>query len=223
MADITPAPLTKRCSRCKKTQKIDQFGVDRKRKDGLNPWCKRCKSKARRREYLRVKREQRFGIQLKLELDIRVCPHCKTPKLTSEFGKDTSRKSGLAPYCRPCTSAIFAEMWTRNSVAWTARNLRWRAANPDRAREIALRRIARKQEATVVLFTKEQLAEKWAYWGGKCWICNAAATATDHVKPLAKGGAHMLCNLRPICLTCNSRKGSRWPIDLDWLRRIAAA
>lgn len=222
MAETTPAPLNKRCSRCEKTQPVEQFGVDRKRKDGLNLWCKRCKSNARRREYLRVKHETRFGVQEELDLGIKVCPRCKTAKTASEFGADKTRKMGLAPYCKSCTSDIFAELWNRDSTARMARNLRWRSANRRRAADIALRRLARKRDATIVPFTKEQLAEKWAYWGGKCWICRATATATDHVKPLAKGGAHTLCNLRPICGTCNSRKGSKWPFDTTLFRRTAA-
>ncbi|WP_461165382.1 HNH endonuclease [Arthrobacter sp. R4-81] len=38
------------------------------------------------------------------------------------------------------------------------------------------------------------------------------ATQTDHVKPISKGGSHCLANLRPICQSCNSSKGGRWPL-----------
>ncbi|MGX7727586.1 HNH endonuclease [Rhodococcus sp. 5G237] len=33
----------------------------------------------------------------------------------------------------------------------------------------------------------------------------------DHVKPINKGGPHMLANLRPACGPCNSRKRDQWP------------
>lgn len=56
------------------------------------------------------------------------------------------------------------------------------------------------------------LAARWAMWGGKCWMCGTFATATDHVKPLCKGGSNWPANLRPACKPCNSRKGRRWPI-----------
>ncbi|WP_349257835.1 HNH endonuclease [Iamia sp.] len=42
-------------------------------------------------------------------------------------------------------------------------------------------------------------------------MCGVEADSIDHVKPLSKGGAHMLSNLRPSCRSCNSRKGARWP------------
>ncbi|WP_246207809.1 HNH endonuclease [Tsukamurella spumae] len=52
-------------------------------------------------------------------------------------------------------------------------------------------------------------------WSG-CWICHEPFTAAlprtvDHVKPIARGGADMLSNLRPACKPCNSRKNDRWP------------
>jgi 5-methylcytosine-specific restriction endonuclease McrA len=37
------------------------------------------------------------------------------------------------------------------------------------------------------------------------------ATEIRHVKPIAKGGAEMLCNLRPICRSCNASKCDKWP------------
>ena len=33
----------------------------------------------------------------------------------------------------------------------------------------------------------------------------------EHVKPLNKGGAHLLCNLRPACGDCNRFKLQKWP------------
>jgi len=60
-------------------------------------------------------------------------------------------------------------------------------------------------------FTAEQLAQRMEYWGRKCWVCSGPFEAIDHVKPLSKGGPHMLANFRPICTDCNSRKGAKWP------------
>jgi 5-methylcytosine-specific restriction endonuclease McrA len=65
--------------------------------------------------------------------------------------------------------------------------------------------------AAVVPYTTEQLQQKIDYWGGLCWICGAPYEAIDHVKPLNKGGLHILSNLRPICRSCNTRKRDHWP------------
>jgi len=42
-------------------------------------------------------------------------------------------------------------------------------------------------------------------------MCGGASQLQwDHVKPLAKGGAHMLANLRLACSRCNNVKSDRW-------------
>jgi 5-methylcytosine-specific restriction endonuclease McrA len=115
-----------------------------------------------------------------------------------------------------------------NPDKMAAARAKWEAEHPERRREyrrarkrldpvsnrgyVAARK-ARKRAATLVPFTPDQLRQRLAFYGGCCWICGATATTIDHVKPLSKGGAHMLCNLRPACGTCNTKKGTRWPYE----------
>ena len=73
----------------------------------------------------------------------------------------------------------------------------------------------RKHRNAVVPFTLVQLEAKLAYWGGKCWMCGDPFEHWDHVKPIAKGGLHILSNLRPACARCNHKKSSKWPLDLE--------
>lgn len=89
-------------------------------------------------------------------------------------------------------------------------------ANPERHRENVRRgaqvRRARKRAATVVPFTNAQWEQKKAYWGNRCYlripgVCTGGAEHAEHVKPLSKGGLHVLANLRPSCAPCNYRKG----------------
>lgn len=89
----------------------------------------------------------------------------------------------------------------------------WRKRNPDRIRARNERYRARKMGAKIGVVTPEGIQDRWAMWGDLCWVCGDTATATDHVKPLAKGGPHMLANLRPICSSCNSSKGAKWPLE----------
>ncbi len=65
------------------------------------------------------------------------------------------------------------------------------------------------------------IRQKMAYWGNRCWVCGGPEEHVDHVKPIAKGGPHMLCNLRPICASCNVRKSARWPFDPNLIRSAA--
>lgn len=40
-----------------------------------------------------------------------------------------------------------------------------------------------------------------------------AKPAFDHIKPLARGGAHLPSNLQVLCPNCNLRERARDPID----------
>lgn len=86
--------------------------------------------------------------------------------------------------------------------------MRWQAKNIDRVRSIVRRRRARKLAAPGH-HTLEQSTARWAYYGGRCYICHNLAQAMDHVIPLARGGSDWASNLRPACKSCNSRKGAR--------------
>jgi 5-methylcytosine-specific restriction endonuclease McrA len=59
--------------------------------------------------------------------------------------------------------------------------------------------------------TADMIRARWEMFGNRCYICGGEAEATDHVKPLARGGGHWPCNLRPICKSCNSKKRAEWP------------
>lgn len=109
-------------------------------------------------------------------------------------------------------------------------NKAWRAANPERLKEqmAKFRRENREKCRLVGLnyrskkkgspgfdyTTNELIKARWAMWGGKCWICGDVATATDHVKPISKDGAHWPCNLRPACKFCNTGKKNKWPFTV---------
>jgi hypothetical protein len=134
--------------------------------------------------------------------------------------------------CEACRFAIAGygkEWWAANPDKALAYGASYRAQHPDKVRESVRKwsranrdkcrqhenvRRARKAAVVTIPFTAEQLAQKWAYYGDRCYLCGEPADATDHVKPIAKGGPHMLANLKPICTPCNSRKRDRWPYML---------
>lgn len=97
------------------------------------------------------------------------------------------------------TRAICRRYYAKNAHNW------------DKYREPRSKYI-RPEDAAYTTWAK--VAARFAMWGGKCWLCSAPAEARDHVKPLSKGGRHLPSNIRPICHSCNSRKGSRWPFPV---------
>ncbi len=106
-----------------------------------------------------------------------------------------------------------ARHWQRaNPDKRAAIDKRWRYNHPDQVRHKNSRQRARRANTTIIGFSSNQLAQKMAYWGNQCWMCGGPFEAVDHVKPIAVGGAHILSNLRPSCQSCNSSKGSKWPL-----------
>lgn len=89
---------------------------------------------------------------------------------------------------------------------------RWTEQNRERTRAYARERRVRLLELQTVEFTDAQLDERMAFWGYRCWMCGGPFESVDHVKPVSRGGAHILANMRPACVSCNSKKKDAWPI-----------
>ncbi|WP_075908875.1 HNH endonuclease [Mycobacteroides chelonae] len=177
----------KTCAKCKITKPTQEF---HRKKDGLDSRCRECK-KLYQAAWYQKNRERQIASAAKWQKE----------------NKDRVRNKNAA--------------WrARNPGRQEAATASWRAANPERAAANEYRNNARRRArilaATTVEFTSDQLFGKWSYWGARCWICGGEAVANDHVKPLSKGGAHMLCNLRPICKPCNSQKGNTWPYVVNY-------
>lgn len=96
-----------------------------------------------------------------------------------------------------------------------ARARAWRVNNPLTVRMIDARKRARRQNIRQYDFAADQLAERMRYWGNQCWMCGGPFEEIDHVKPVSKGGAHGLMNLRPACHRDNSRKRDTWPYPVS--------
>ncbi len=107
---------------------------------------------------------------------------------------------------------------------------RWRAANRERDRangrawssrnavkireKAALYRWKLKRQSLGVL-SRHIPPNLWdarkSVFGYRCAYCGTPESQTiklqkDHVKPIARGGPHILANLRPACPSCNSKK-----------------
>lgn len=57
--------------------------------------------------------------------------------------------------------------------------------------------------------TKEQIELRIEFWGARCWVCSGPYKDVDHVIPLERGGSNWPANLRPICKSCDSTKGTK--------------
>lgn len=215
MSDDT-IPTSKMCRACRETLALDLFGKKKSSKDGLNYACKKCESTRTRvwraKNHDEVLRKQR-------ELTAISDPEARRKRDREYYAKrvaplrENRDAARLERKNRPRTKA--------QELAIVAK-AKWHAANPDWERNYREQHRllfcvsngkfrAKKFGAPVVDFNENQLAARLEYFGHKCWICGADWEHADHVKPLVKGGPHMLSNIRPACATCNKSKADIWP------------
>lgn len=143
------------------------------------------------------------------------CTVCAATKPFEDFTADKRTRFGRSRLCKPCASRLTGEYYRsseeRRQAAIT-KAAAWLKVHPEVGRATLLRRRARLRGATVGRFGPREIDQRMAMFGHRCWICRGPYEQVDHVKPVSKGGAHMLCNLRPICGSCNLRKSARWPL-----------
>lgn len=87
--------------------------------------------------------------------------------------------------------------------------LRWRAKNPDaRASFCAARRA--KKKAVGGTFTRSEWAALKEKYGHVCLRCRESKPLSiDHVIPIDLDGRHSIENIQPLCIQCNSAKGTQ--------------
>ena len=116
-----------------------------------------------------------------------------------------------------------SEYVRRNSEVVSARAADWARRNPEKRSAISsnYKHRRRSQEragidgATLAAWTRDQPKV--------CFYCESECSDgfhVDHFMPLAKGGAHVLTNLRMACQPCNQRKSAKLP-DV-WIEQMSA-
>lgn len=186
----------KECRKCGEVKPLGEFDRHAGNKtDGRRGSCKACRLEYDR-EYNAANRDKRRTYA-------RSYREANRDKFRTYQRKWRERNPDYNPRWRESNREL--------AVALT---LAWASSNPGRVAEASRRRRARVREATIVDFTVEQLEARLSMFAG-CWVCGREPEAVDHVKPLAKGGAHALCNLRPICTKCNSSKKAEWPFSAN--------
>lgn len=228
----------KRCSGCRQTKSTDEFGRNKRTLDGFSCYCKECVREKNHAQYV-ANRERRIAEQT----EYRAKNQEKVRQ--ADRGRYESRKPWRAEYSERNRERLreqgrqfrtdnpgYHAKWRRtnpNRLAYERahretnreryqENARRQAkANPNIRRGIKNRYRARKLNNGYLPYTAQDIAEKIAYWGYRCWICREPlqdeSTHMDHVKPISRGGMDCLSNLRPACTKCNVSKGHRWPFN----------
>lgn len=159
-------------------------------------------------------------------VDGKACSYCGEVKPLAMFYK-RSDGHGYRSRCRPCQTASRAEYsrsrylihreeqsklarewYANNTDRARVNNQKWRESNREKRNGYQAAR--RRLTGGAARIPDELIKEKLAFNGNKCWMCGGPGDTSDHVKPLSKGGPHLLANIRPACGPCNQRKSSRW-------------
>lgn len=229
---------SKACSKCGNDFPLSGFYVRRASSDGLTSACKKCVKAGVQRNYSR----NHETILHKQAEHRRANPDHYRAKNAASHVKHREKRLAramerradpdYAERARAATEAwrinnpdLYAESQRRyregHQEERSARLKRWMRENPAAVKAMRSRREARLRGAACVPFTPAQLAARVAVFGGRCWMCRGPYQHLDHVKPISKGGSHMLANLRPACASCNASKRDKWhgPSWASTLRR----
>lgn len=189
---------TKICVRCTQGKPLEDFTKDKNRKDGLNVYCRMCTRKGNQKSYVKnFETEKARKARLYREDPEKILTRNRRWR---EVNREREYETNRAYYRKNVEQF---KVWHRE----------YHSANPHVARDCSGRRRARILGQTVGEVSTAQIVARMAYFGNKCWMCSGPFEHIDHVKPLSKGGAHILSNLRPACAKCNLSKRDKWPVD----------
>lgn len=103
--------VNKTCSACGDIKATECFCKKKKAPDGLQNWCKECKSKAHKAS--RGKNKARETI---VTPETKRCPGCKTEKSNQDFSKSNRDLDGLQSYCNECKSKAHKAQREKNKA-----------------------------------------------------------------------------------------------------------
>lgn len=186
----------KRCSKCGEIKPLDDFFAQKTARHGRKSHCKLCSHQAGD-DWRRANREH------------------ANAWATAYYRRHAERKRARTKVLYDANPEVPRARSMRHYYSHheecKARCRKWMRDNPLQARENTHRRRALLARLTVVPLTPAMIRLKFAYWGNRCWICGGPAQTIDHVKPISKGGPHVLANIRPACRFCNTSKHNKWP------------
>lgn len=191
---------SKACTKCREVKPLEAFGA-----------AVGARKQAQCRNCMRKPRKMRALEQTETHKECRRCG-VMTPR--GNFGVSKKSQDGRTNFCYAC-NADWSRAWRaaqpKPPRAERAVKTPYRLRHPEVYRLAESRRRARLADSRLTDFTVHQALQRALMFGNRCWMCGAKDWKHwDHVKPLSKGGAHCLSNLRPACGSCNQSKSSKW-------------
>lgn len=170
------------CSRCKQWAFFDNWPRDKSHDDGLRSECRKCFTIAQRARYLKYQE--------------RNLAHAVAYKAAN---KEKVKAAQAATYQKHREKRYAYAR--RYKDLYPEKIRRWVKAGDHR------RRVLKKN--AVGEFSNSEWLELCQKYDNRCLRCGEQSVLTvDHVVPLSKGGTNYIDNIQPLCLSCNSSKGT---------------
>lgn len=225
----------KKCFRCQRKLPDDRFSRNSSKGDGLQPDCKDCVAKHRKR------------YEPLADAATKICSRCSETKPINQYRVDRSKKDGHVSACKPCLGVSNPRAGSKVNMSFTSvekqcsRCMRtlahsmfhkssrhstglahickacakekirlWARQNPDKKRYNHQAYRARARSAVTPPIN--DFSDISCFFGGRCMHpgCEATEKLTlDHVLPLSMGGKHCNTNFQILCRSHNSSKGAR--------------
>lgn len=134
-----------------------------------------------------------------------------------EKDRDASRLRDAEKYQKRKTAVLTrcAEYYLENSAYIKKRVRKWVTANPEAASALNRNYKARKRNASGS-HTGNDVIRIMALQKSKCGSCKISLKKrwhVDHIMPLKLGGSNAASNLQILCVSCNTRKSAKHPVD----------
>lgn len=120
-----PDNSSKVCSICGQELPVDQFYVNKKKKDGYSPACKACFSYRDKEERQKQRRKEK-ALLAEVGEGFKMCSCCKKILPISQFCKCRNNKDGLEGYCKDCRHEKNKASKAKKEKSWTTTKKRLR-------------------------------------------------------------------------------------------------
>jgi len=181
------------CYKCKRELPVDLFGKCKIKKDGLDIWCKECKSE-NSKQYYKVNRVSLLQTSKEYQ-------HNNIEKVLN-YSRNY-RKENL-----PKVNKGAGKYRSENKPKVAAASRKWRQENKIRVNILCQRSQARRKLLPSTL-TAGQWADAKLYFDNRCCYCGRKLSLEmEHWVPVTNGGGYVESNIIPACKSCNCSKNN---------------
>lgn len=183
------APDEKWCSGSKHWTKVENFGVNRAQRDGLQNMCRVCRKAyyTKNKKKIAAQRVKRYVLH-------------REKIIASVKRRYEENREQKAEYDR--------RYYQKHKKRKQAYLNEWRRNNRDKLNANKSRRRATKL-GSKERHTAEEFRDRCDLYNNMCLACGESGRelTRDHITPLSLGGSDGIDNIQPLCRSCNSWKG----------------